>query len=606
MSIASSRDKPARIKKDLLVVVLYAIGAIVLFRPLGPFSTDSLPRGGIGDPAQMVWFLAYTPHAISHGLNLFSTTLIDYPTGVDLASNTSVPLLGIISWPITATLGPVASFNFLLRLGIFLSAVSLFFVLRRWSTSTFARFVGGLCYGFGPYVISQAVANAHINLLFVPLFPLMVWLLFELFDQQRRPWWWTGIGLGLCVSAQMWIAPELLSDFGVVAAVAVIVLALFHPGQVLQRLRYSLLGLGCALVVFIVSCGYLVWEMVKGPQHVRGPVYSVAHLQSFHNNLYETVLPTLRQLFSTTGLSKSAQLPTRNINEIGGYLSIPLIVVLVVGCILWRRRAGLVPLAIGVVIAFVLSLGDAFHIGTTKIALPEAVFTHLPLLQSTVPGRISLDTLLGCCCLLSIVIDQATRAIRRSSQMIQRYQYVGLGLVVAIVIAALFPRLPIKENKLEWPATTGSEIAAHVAPGAVVLTYPYPESPLDSAMTWQAEGGFLYSLLGAYATVNNPVGVGQEWPQTQEPLQIQEYLAKLELGPHSRYPRPKAPLSASALCTYIGRYHVSDIVVLHREVHSLAAAAYLTRVTHVVSFTNSTITIYHVIRQRLHHASSSC
>jgi len=46
-----------------------------------------------------------------------------FPLGVNLASNTSVPLLGILSAPVTLALGPVASFNLLMRIALAGSAL---------------------------------------------------------------------------------------------------------------------------------------------------------------------------------------------------------------------------------------------------------------------------------------------------------------------------------------------------------------------------------------------------------------------------------------------------------------------------------------------------
>ena len=54
----------------------------------------------------MSWFLAWTPFALGHGLNPFFTNYIDFPLGVNLASNTSVPLLGFLAAPVTLALGP--------------------------------------------------------------------------------------------------------------------------------------------------------------------------------------------------------------------------------------------------------------------------------------------------------------------------------------------------------------------------------------------------------------------------------------------------------------------------------------------------------------------
>ncbi|HTW99138.1 MAG TPA: hypothetical protein VMD59_10190, partial [Acidimicrobiales bacterium] len=134
----------------------YAIGSVVAFSSTDPLSTSALPGGGRGDAVQMAWFLAWTPHALLHGLDPFATTLLDHPGVADLADNTSVPLLGLLAAPVTLTLGPVAALNVLLRLAMLASAGAMFLVLRRVCTSDLAAFAGGAIYGFGPYLASHA------------------------------------------------------------------------------------------------------------------------------------------------------------------------------------------------------------------------------------------------------------------------------------------------------------------------------------------------------------------------------------------------------------------------------------------------------------------
>ena len=178
-------------------LLVFAIVAVALYWPVGPFDTSHMPDGGYADPAQMVWFLDWTSFALGHWLNVFHTSFIDYPTGVDLANNTSVPFLGLLAAPVTLLVGPVASFNFLLRLALFSSATSMFVVLRTCCRRVGAAFVGGLVYGFGPYLTSQAQSDAHLNLAFGPLPPVIIWCLYELIVVQRR----RAVHIGLLLGA---------------------------------------------------------------------------------------------------------------------------------------------------------------------------------------------------------------------------------------------------------------------------------------------------------------------------------------------------------------------------------------------------------------------
>jgi len=579
-------------------ILLYAAAAILMFNPRSPWTANYLSRAGIGDPAQMVWFLAYTPHALIHGLNPFWTNLIDYPTGVNLADNTSVPLLGLLAWPITTTLGPVAALNLLVRLGIFLSATSLFFVLSRWVCCRLACFIGGLMFGFGPYVIGQAISNTHVNLLFIPLFPILMLVMDEVIFRQKWSWKVAGMVLGLVTSAQMMIAPELLSDFGIVTGAVVVLLMIRYPGRVRDHIWYALQSLSTAVIIFFVLCGFQIWSMLFGRGHLRGAVYAVSHLQSFHNSFVETFLPTHQQILTTARLSNSLHLPTRDLNELGGYLSLFLVVVLIITTLVLRRRYIVVAVAVGMLVSFILSMGRSLGIGGANLPLPERVFTVLPLLKSTVPDRFALFTMLGASVLFAIGTDWALMKIRSRDPSSRYLPIAGLTTVVAIVLVALAPRLPIREQRLIWPTTIGTDIRTHVARDAVVLTYPYSMPPLNQAMAWQAESNFSFHLLGGYATVPNQAGEGQEWPLLQHPGEVQSYLGRLELGHRSRYRRISKPTNGARLCAYIRNYGVTDIVIFKTGINAPVAMHYLDQIPQRVTFRAKGLTISHLFNAR--------
>src|SRR5439155_51356 len=89
---------------------------------LGQTNSLTYSIGSPGDPPQMMWFLAWSPFALSHGHNPLFSTYIDYPAGFNLLWNCTFPLMAAILAPITAILGPVFSYNVLETLAVGLSA----------------------------------------------------------------------------------------------------------------------------------------------------------------------------------------------------------------------------------------------------------------------------------------------------------------------------------------------------------------------------------------------------------------------------------------------------------------------------------------------------
>src|SRR5205085_8691189 len=120
--------------------------------------------------------------------------------GVNMLNNTTPMLLAVVASPVTVVVGAAASYNLLTTLAFAASAGAAYVLIRRWTSWRPAAFVGGLLYGFSPYMVS--VGWAHLFLTFVPWLPLMVLCLDEVLVRQRgSPIRW-GLALGLLAIAQ--------------------------------------------------------------------------------------------------------------------------------------------------------------------------------------------------------------------------------------------------------------------------------------------------------------------------------------------------------------------------------------------------------------------
>jgi hypothetical protein len=515
----------------------------------------------------MTWFLAWVPFALLHGQNLFHTTFIDYPSGVNLADNTSVPLLGLLVAPITRTLGPVASFNFLLRASFFCSSASLFFVLRRYCRSSIACFAGGLCYGFGPFLASQGQADAHLNLLFEPIPPLLFWCVDEIFITQRHRAIPFGFLLGALCTAQLLIAPEVLSDCAVIGIFAILSLCVIHRRSIRDRLSHAARAFSIGVATFVVLAGYPVFEMLAGPGHVTGPVQPVARLQGFASDLLEPIVPTARQFIAPGALvSVASHFATRNAAELGGYLGAPLLVmVIVLGAIWHRERILHIALALAL-FAFVLSLGSQLHVGghDTSIPLPEGLFAHIPVLDNTTPDRFALEVLLFVSIGFAVGVDRTiSRLPSKESGRSRALKAMVLGACSSFALIALAPNVPVRTRALPWTQALVTTLKNAIPKDAVTLTYPFATPPYVPAMVWQASDGMTFKITGGYATIQGPNASGQYWPALVNPPFVEEFLSMQEAGTHGHYPLPTASTvpETAALCAYASRYKVSAAAI---------------------------------------------
>src|SRR3989440_11929878 len=160
----------------IYLVVAVGIFATIWFQPGGPF-TNALGVGG--DPQLAIWFLRWQGFALAHGHNLLFTTYLDAPQGVNLMWNTTAPLIGVALAPLTLTLGGVFAYNVAETVGLALSALAAFVMIRRYvratdATGTIAALIGGAVYGFSPYMAAHALGHPPAGGLFSPPVVLLV------------------------------------------------------------------------------------------------------------------------------------------------------------------------------------------------------------------------------------------------------------------------------------------------------------------------------------------------------------------------------------------------------------------------------------------------
>ena len=300
------------------VVAAYFVLGLVAFWPVVPEISHHI-FSTVGDLTLTVWYLGWVPHALTHGLNPLFSNAMFAPTGVNLAQNTEAPLLGLIAAPITWAFGPLVSTNLLLVLGMPISATAAFVVLRKWEVWGPPAALGGLIYGFSPYMVGQGFA--HPVLTFVPLPPFIVMTVVSIL-QRRRPPRRLGIQLGLLVAAQYLISPEVLVTVVVLTGAALVFVALGSPSKVPQLARTAAGPIGISMVLAVVLLAYPVWMLLAGPQHVSGPTYPL--INSYHNDLLSFVDHGLWQQVSLGMQSNWAgPLAMFESPEYGGYVGIP-------------------------------------------------------------------------------------------------------------------------------------------------------------------------------------------------------------------------------------------------------------------------------------------
>jgi hypothetical protein len=491
-----------------LAFVVYLLMSIGLWWHVWSTHPTTVTTCGCGDPAFFLWFLAWPAHALSHGQNLFYSTLLFHPNGVNMLSNTSELLLGVPLAPVTLLFGPIATLNTASTLAPALSALAMFWLLRRWVRWTPAAFIGGLVYGFSPFMVT-AVATDHLMLAFLALPPLIVGCVDELIVRQRRRPIAVGAALGVLVTAQYLVSTEVLAIMVLIGLVALLLLVgyafLSDRQDLIRRLPHATRGLGAGAVVALVLLAYPLWFTFAGPAHLSGLVW-----------------PTLTP--GTGGLKPSAiwhvhysTADTRAFHVLGGYLGPPLptseylglglLVVLGLGLLVWRRDRRLWLFGALGAITVVLSLGV-----DRTYWVPWRVLAHVPLIQNILPSRFMLVTTLCVAVMLAIIVDRARQsagdvvrgAAGRWSARLGPALAGALGSLVGLGVAAvatvplatgLIGKVPLTVQTVRLPLWF-ADAAPRLPPGQVVLTYPFIPSGIQAPMAWPAVDSLHFAIVG--------------------------------------------------------------------------------------------------------------
>ena len=517
--------------------------------------------GAGGDMPIFAWSLRWVPWALAHGTNPLFTRHLDAPTGANLMWNTTVMLPAALLTPITLLGGPVLSFNVLSTLGLVVPSLAAAAAFTRVTSRRLAAWVGGLAWGFGPWILGQTRGD-HLHMsLGAAALPMLAIAAHEMLVVQRHNPRWLGLVIGVVSGAWILVGEEALVIAVLTVGVALVVLGVrarvWRRAELLARRGYATRVAAWAAAAFVVVAAVPVGWQLFGPQRIQGAIFSA---DQYSADLLAIVTPSEHQMLRTGG---SAHMARTFASEDGAYLGVP--VLAAVGVVAWRRRRDRRARA-AVWIAGVLwlfSLGPHLRIGghLTSVVLPWALLGSIPPLDNLLAVRLSMSVGFVVAGLLAVGVEDAVRHVGRVDTTLA-------GLAVLVCSVTLAPGLPFRSTRMRVPAFFTSSDVSRIPDGTLVEVVPEARPERSAVQLWQAEAGLRFRMSGGYMLVPDAHGHASfaviPGPTAATAIQIEDGLRTS--GPLD-VRRVRADLSARRVSTVIvgPMAHQDDVLQLFRD-----------------------------------------
>jgi hypothetical protein len=506
-----ARTRHPRALRNHLAAFFLCLSLGFIFTLPGSFSLSSGLLGYPGDNFQHAWFLWHFARAVLHVRNPFYTHLIFAPSRVNLAWSTTDPLAGLMALPLSVFAGPVIAYNFSLILQLALAAFCARLLCLRVVRNEFAAFIGGVVFGFSPYLMAHALV--HLSLVTAFPIPLFVIALDQVLTGDD-PTWKRGVFLGVAL---------LLAAFAhynyVVMCMIFVVCFLAIESWRNRSSRVSAYltrvwkpaSLGAA--IFVAGFSPMLWMMLGAPAGVPGPRLP-GHIDKFSADALGFLIPSWNHVF--LGHFARRMNPAIFAAGIEGTVYVGVVVLALSAIGFWACRKSSLEWAaratiLGVVF-WLLSLGPRIHLLGRDLHMPgpAALFFDLPFAKYiSAPARF--DVMIALC--LAILCSLGVRHLLESATS-GKGRYCIASLIVVLVVADYltipFPRSSTVNPGLTYsaarsiPAATGCEIPPQLQLGTI-LTFPLVRAPYCLKSMWmQAEAHGRFALVDGYLSYTPP------------------------------------------------------------------------------------------------------
>jgi len=109
------------------------------------------------------WNNWWLERAIVEGHDWLFTPYLFYPQGASLVAHSNSFLNSLAAFALKPLMGPVAAYNLVLLLGLWIGAIGMFLLVHEMTHRSFAALLAGFVFAFAPYHLTQALAHANLG-----------------------------------------------------------------------------------------------------------------------------------------------------------------------------------------------------------------------------------------------------------------------------------------------------------------------------------------------------------------------------------------------------------------------------------------------------------
>ncbi len=418
----------------------YLVIAAILFWPVVSGIMNTVVNGG-GDVYQSLWGLWWVPYSILtlHSSPYFSS-MIYYPVGASLVTQTLMPIAGLLSAPLQA-IGLTFSYNIIFLLGFALSGFFMYLLAFRLTRNVYASFIAGMIFAFSPMHIAQSYG--HLNWTTIEFLPLFVLMLIQMIEDSKLKY-----AAGAAISFVLLVFMGDPEQGIMTVLFSIILLAAYllrKDGRKMILSRGFAVNFSAMVVLVLVLGSPFLIPIINGI--VSGNALATAnqladlqHNMIWSQNIVSFFIPSPYNSFLSSASQFSSTIYAPDPTERIAYLGYVALFLALLGIYYDYKRDRLKNSALWIVMIVVfglLSLGPYLQIGSTVSQIPGPFlgYRYIPIFNIIrEPGRFDLIVTMALAVLAALGFNEVLKHEKVQGHKIRNNAIYATAIISILII----------------------------------------------------------------------------------------------------------------------------------------------------------------------------